>query len=566
MATIRAVHDALKTHKATYSALEDRLTKEARIARADADSVRAILRPMVVSAIAHAIPDLEAPTIGLFSNICEDMRLRSNPEITKTNLLAARERAIRDNQEITQAFGSKDDIAAKEMAARRTLEDLRKTQAAQEKALEANWNTLQPFRDLNKALEDKKLKPVDPQNLAAFDRPSGRVAQMIRWATDPAYRLARPRLDEMQAKGLDLKAETEATVQIKERLDEAAEAKGNTIADLRRYEKLQLDLSANNINIRSDRDILNEIRSVVIREMENSGFFSAVTTALPSLLPPEALGLNTRAQLMETLAGNLEKNRDDVRGITRGMTTSLSTLNRAIRNRQGLKQVKKFDLASKDSGMRRHQALLNQRLRAADDIRKASRHDTAYTTNTSGNDNNWLLWYLIFANNDSAQATPSGLEGHGGQFSGGGASGAWDNPADDPTQNSYFRAEMLGVTPKNAGDFGLSPDSFRIETDVLNSLGVDTSGLGAQDFNALSAGLASSTAPNISDTLSGGFNNLGYDLGRSLSGSTPDLSEISRGLSDLGSTINTDIGRSGTSDFSSPTVTDFGGSSPCNFD
>lgn len=562
MATIRDVHDALKTHKGTYSALEDRLTKEARIARADANSVRTILQPMVVSAIARAIPDLEAPTIGLFSDICKDMRLRSNPEITKTNLLVARERAIRDNQEITQAFGSSDDIAAKEMAARRTLEDLRTTQAAQEKALEAKWNTLQPFTDMNKALEAKNLKPVDPQNLAAFDRPSGRLAQMIRWATDPAYRLARPRLDEMRANGLDLKAETEATGQIMERLDETAEAKGNTIADLRRYEKLQIDLSANNINLRSDRDILNEVRLVVIQNMENSGFFSAVTAALPSLLPPEALGLNTRAQLMETLAGNLEKNRDDVRGITRGMTTPISTLSRAISNRQGHKQVKKFDLASKDSGMRRHQTLLNQRLRAADDIRKASRHDTAYTTNTSGNDNNWLLWYLIFANNDSAQAAPSGLEGHGGLFSGGGASGAWD----DPAQNSYFRAEMLGVTPKNAGDFGLSPDSFRIETDVLNSLGVDTSGLGAQDFNALSAGLASSTAPNISDTLSGEFNNFGRDLDSSLSCGTPDLSEISRGLSDLGTTINTDIGGSITPDFGSPTVTDFGGSSPCNLD
>lgn len=563
MATIREVRDSLKANLDIYSPLEARLTKEARIARQDETSIRAVLQPMVASAIARAIPDLDAPAIDLFSSIGKDLRLKTTPDKTKAHFISVRDKAQAATQKIIQTDGTAEEIRAREGAIRRALEDLTESQKNQEAALELNWEKLQPFQALNRKLEYENLKPVDPQNLAEFDRPAGRVMQMIRWVMDPAYRLARPRLDDMQAKGLDIKAESEATAVMTAKLKQISTAKQGKNAALFRYEQTRTSLAAHQSDIRSDRDILNEVRLVAAQNMENGGFFSAVTAALPSLLPPEALGLNTRAQLMETLAKQLESNRDDVREITRGMTTPISTLSRAISNRQGHKQVKKFDLAGKDSNMRRHQALLGQRLRATEDIRKASRHDSAYATNTSANNDNWLLWYLIFANSESGQAAPSGLEGHGGLFSGGGASAAWD---DDTARNSYFRAEMLGVTPQNARDFGLSPDSFRIETDVLNSLGVDTSGLGAQDFNALSAGLSSSTAPNISDSLSSGFNNLGCDLGSSLSSGTLDMSEISRGLSDLGSTINTDIGGSVTPDFSSPTVTDFGGSSPCSFD
>jgi hypothetical protein len=454
--------------------------------------------------------------------------LKQSPLTEKNRLLTRRSNAQAEMSEITRSNGSEATITSALTATRTATQDLqRQIGKAQEESAERDA-VLEPFENLNRKLNARGLSPVEPHNLSRFSRPSGGMAALWRWATDPAYRIARPVLDQLEAANVNIWIELNLRTEEQQDLNRLQTEEQKKKAETSRLNSVLTRLQECKNSQPSDREIVNTLRLTVSQMMENGGYLSAVTQAMPDLLPPEASALHTRATLMGKLAARLRETIKDAEPAATGLKDSLRDLDRAVGRNRSSVAVKNFDLSDRDRKLRAHQNVARQRLQASREIRSANSNNAA---STSSNDNDWLLWYLILSDNSSAQtASAAPFSGQGGRAGGGGASGQWE---DNSSPNSYFRADMLGVTPHDAHRYGIDPSSLRIPPDVQEALSVSAPDTVTSNFNTLSADTV--RLPTMD------FNTMGGTAGSTLPqfdlGSSVNLSDCATSVSDFASSI-----------------------------
>jgi hypothetical protein len=307
------------------------------------------------------------------------------------------------------------------------------------------------------------------------------MAALWRWATDPAYRIARPVLDQLEAANVNIWIELNLRAEAQQDLNRLQTEEQKKKAETAQLNSVLTRLQKCKANQPSDREIVNTLRLTVSQMMENGGYLSAVTQAMPDLLPPEASALHTRATLMGKLAERLRETIKDAEPAATGLKDSLRDLDRAVGRNRGNVAVKNFDLSDRDRKLRAHQNVTRQRLQASREIRSANRNNAA---STSSNDNDLLLWFLYMncSNNSPAQTgSIAPFSGQGGRAGGGGASGRWDDNVQ--ADNSYFRADMLGITPQDARQHGIDPASLRISPDMANTLDLAAPDTSTSGFN-----------------------------------------------------------------------------------
>lgn len=524
MATIREVRDSFQTHRSAYVEILEGLQAELRSATTEADAAKSTLAPLVAAALARAIPDLNAPAVQTFDRIGKDLGLKQSPLTEKNRLLTRRSNAQAEMSEITRSNGSEATITTALTASRTATQDLQRQAGKAREEIAQHDAVLEPFENLNRKLTARGLSPVEPHNLARFSRPSGGMAALWRWATDPAYRIARPVLDQLEAANVNIWIELNLRTEEQQDMNRLQTEEQQKKAETSRLNSVLTRLQECRNSQPSDREIVNTLRLTVSQMMENGGYLSAVTQAMPDLLPPEASALHTRATLMGKLAARLRETIKDAESTATGLKDSLRDLDKAVSRSRGYVAVENFDLSGQNRKLRAHQNLARQRLQASREIRSAANRSSA--ASTGSDDNDWLLWYLILSNNSSAQtASAAHFSGQGGRAGGGGASGQWDDTA---SPNSYFRADMLGVTPQDAHQHGIDPTSLRISSDVLDTLGVAAPDTGTSSFNALSADAVRLPTMDF-NTLGGGT--AGFTLPQF------DLGDVTKAL-DLGGSMN----------------------------
>ncbi len=530
MATIREVRDSFQTHRSAYVEILEGLQAELRSATTEADAAKSTLAPLIAAALARAIPDLNAPAIQTFDHIGKDLGLKQSPLTEKDRLLTRRSNAQAEISEITRSNGSEATITTALTASRTATQDLQRQAGKAREEIAQHDAVLEPFENLNRKLTARGLSPVELHNLARFSRPSGGMAALWRWATDPAYRIARPVLDQLEAANVNIWIELNLRTEEQQDLNRLQTEEQKKKAETSRLDLALTRLQECKNNQPSDREIVNTLRLTVSKMMENGDYLSAVTQAMPDLLPPEASALHTRATLMGKLAARLRETIKDAKPAATGLKDSLRDLNRAVGRSRDNVAVKNFDLSDRERKLRAHQNVARQRLQASREIRNATRNNAA---STSSNDNDLLLWclYMNCSDNSSAQtASAAPFSGQGGRAGGGGASGQWE---DNSSPNSYFRADMLGVTPQNALRHGIDPASLRIPPDVQEALSVSAPDTGTSNFNTLSADTV--RLPTMD------FNTMGGTAGSTLPqfdlGSSVNLSDCATSVSDFASSI-----------------------------
>ncbi len=534
--TIKQIKEALEKRQGVYKELGGALAEEAKLARAESNSARSILEGKIAGFVAQQLPSLEAPALGQLNQIAIEHNHPQRPMGLRDALLQKTAIAKGEQAELEARHGTAEAVGTHKRELNDAIERNATTRSDLRDSVEASSRTLRMLDRLNISLESMEATRITPETLAQYDRPQGLLAKVWRYITDSAYREARPVLDGYAKDGIDLTKEMEdrtafkATLNAAELLQQSLSAK-HTLA-----EQAERAIAKAKGEQKTDREILNEVRIATTNMiLSDPAIFSAVDKAFPNALDAETKAMHTRMQLFGQLATNIGQQKSEMEDVASNLDKPVKDLKKAVSNGNGSKKVA-FDLDGKTAKLDKHQLIMTQRIAAARDIRHTS-HSYAATSSSSSSSNdstNWLLWYLILSDNNHANATPANAfnSGMGGDFGGGGASGDWSK-----SDNSFFKAELLGVTPENAAHFGIDAKSLNIPADVARELGSSTStgdfsNLGSSDDNR-GAGLAGAALGGAAFTE---FNDLskGMDLGTQ----SLDMSSISRDISSLSSELS----------------------------
>lgn len=546
--SIKTLHDVLEGQRDTYKSLSHQLRDEQQLAKAESSAAREALEPVLAGFVARLVPDFAAPAYAKLDEIVRTEYHVRSPGLIKLRLERQGLEATAKLTDLTEQHGPLPALKEQVQATDNLLTQLQTTTSEKKAILSEANEQLGMLDHLNDRLQDKGYRPITADKLEYFAKPEGTFAQMARWATDGAYRMARPVLDSYTERGINLGTKLVERIDIKTELDDLAQQKPQLIA-AQTLTQQQIRAQEQQIELqRSPGEILREVRGVITDALLDRKTFLAAKQAFPAEMPHEAEWLSLRMDLMGKLADGIGQQKQEAEQVSDQLNDPLSKLAKAVRNRKGSKEID-FDLDDKAARMTKHQKLLGQRLTAARDIRSAA-HSAPSRAADSGSDiNTFLLWYLILSDTGPAQAaTPAFQSGGGGDFGGGGAGGSWD---EKPADNSYFRAELLGINPSNAKEYGLDAGQLRVAPETLRDLGVASSDFKGTDFSgssfsddnrgawALGAGLgaglgvAGSTAFN---ELSGGldfdtrkldFGNLGSEIGSSVSSISSEISSSS---------------------------------------
>ena len=576
---VRDIRDMLQNNRNTYQSISHDLSQEQHLARAERDAARQALEPVLAGFVSRLIPAADAPAVASLHALMSELGLEETPQTLREARHAQNAQARRNIAGLDQTYGSAQAVSAQISQLEQQLKEAKGgphgLQAASF-AHETLENKLHLFDEMNARLHDKNLPRVIAADLPDYARPASLIEQGWRWLTDSSYRTVRPVLDRYEQHQHDLpdmlgrRDDVRMAYLTRENdVQQMNSALARASNAQRSYAQAQASLS-------SPKEIVSEMRSHVTDTLlSNPAAFTAVKAAFADQLPPEAGALHTRMQLFGTLADNIGKNSREVSDVIRQLDKPLYDLNKAVRNSNGSKKVK-FDLHGKQQSMAKHQTLLQQRVKASGDIRSAARSETSTSYYHQDNSNDLLLWYLILSDNHgpAQAAAPAFASGAGGEFGGAGAQGQWGEAA----ANSYFRADLLGVTPDNAKDFGLDASQLRIAPEVLQDLGVSPASGGSgvdlptsSDFNSLSHDSSDKGIGQFAAgaALASGFNDLGQgmqfetptlDLGSQLSDMQRDLGGLTSDLGSIGSDIASSIG---SIDTGSSYSCDSGGSFDC---
>jgi uncharacterized membrane protein YgcG len=541
--SIKDIREALGAQKESYQGLARGLQEERLLAQAEAQTARQNLEPVLAGFVSRLVSDLEAPALAQFDELLASHNHPRRPGLTKYQLEQQNAKATAELAKLTAKHGPLDAVKAR-------FSEQEGTIAASAWALEAttqqrktNDKTLLMLDVLNDKLEADGHSSITAATLANYTRPPTLLGQLGRWLSHSAYRKARPELDAYAVRGIDLAAELTKRDELAAQADQQSAARQQAYAALTLTGQTVVAFEQQQALQRSPKEILSEVRTVITDALLDRATFIGAREMFAGQLPAEAEGLSLRAELFGKLADNIVQQHMEAAGVSEQLDDPLKKLDKAIRNRQGSKEID-FPLGKQVAKMQRHQTLLGQRLSAARDIRSAS-HSTS-ATSSSHDSSNFLLWYLILSDTGPAQAAaPAFQSGSGGDFGGGGAGGSWDEPV---AANSYFRAEMLGISPATAMAHGLDAGLLRIDAatqrdlGIGNSISINSSDLGgaslgddSRSLSTLGAGIGLGVAGSTT------FNELGsmdLDLRRM------DLGGISQEISSSVSSISSDIGSS----------------------
>lgn len=536
--TIKQIKEALEKRQGAYKELGGALAEEAKLARAESNSARSILEGKIAGFVAQQLPSLEAPALGQLNQIAIEHNHPQRPMGLRDALLQKTAIAKGEQAELEARHGTGEAVGTNKRELSGALERNATSRSDLRDSLEASSRTLRMLDRLNMSLESMEATRITPETLAQYDRPQGLLAKVWRYITDSAYREARPVLDGYAKDGIDLTKEMEDRTAFKATLNAAELQQQSLSAKHTLAEQAERAIAKAKGEQKTDREILNEVRVATTNMiLSDPAIFSAVDKAFPNALDAETKAMHSRMQLFGQLATNIGQQKSEMEDVASNLDKPVKDLKKAVSNGNGSKKVA-FDLDGKTAKLDKHQLIMTQRVAAARDIRHTS-HSYAATSSSSSSSNdstNWLLWYLILSDGNHAHASQSFNSGAGGDFGGGGASGDWGK-----ADNSFFKAELLGVTPENAASFGIDAKSLSIPADVARDLGSSTStgdfsNLGSSDDNR-GAGLAGAALGGVAFTE---FNQISGDLskGMDLGTQSLDMSSISRDISSLSSELS----------------------------
>lgn len=563
--TIREIKAALESRQDKYKELGKALAEEANLARAESHSARSILEGKMAAFVAEQLPDLKAPALNVFQHIAVEHNHPQQPGHIPATQQAKNANILREQRDIVAEHGPQEVLQQKLEQLTKNLGIAITRRDVSSRQLQAADRTLRPLDKLNDMLEELGATTITPQTLHVYDKPAGFMAGIWRHMTDRAYREARPVLDMYKAENVDLAKVIDGRSTIKA-AHEAAALYVQTISispERTRTTQVLDKLNGLKAAYKTDREILNDVRTAVTGMIvSDPAIFHTVDRAFPGAIDAESKAMHTRMQLFGQLAANIGGQKNDMENVADSLKKPLTDMAKAIRNGNGSHKVT-FDLPGKTAGLDKHQLVMTQRVQASRDIRSASHTNTATSTYHSDDSSNWLLWYMILSNNNQSAATTAALfnSGMGGDFSGGRANGEW-KPEDGSADNSFFRAELLGVTPHTANQFGIDSKDLSIPADCARDLGY-TSGTSA-DFNSLGSQLGSDSLSDITRDIGSGLQRI--DLGsfsNDLSGLSNDLGSSSSDWSSPSSS-SCDTGSSWSSSDCGSSYDS--GSSSCSFD
>jgi hypothetical protein len=527
--SVSTVRQELEAQERIYKSLYDSLRDEQALARQASAKAQKDLDPLLAGFLMREIPDLEAPSLTTLDALLRSQRNGIKPPsalIAQRN--AENEVAQSALRELTAIHGSPDEIARQVSTHEDAATQAARLRAQAHDSVRDKDILLRPFDEAQAAVFKQSGKELKPAHLAAYREEGNWFKHHWRNMFDKAYPLLRPVAEHYASTSTNLTTELAARTAHKEDAEKQATALSAAQAAHTRTLQTQERMTKLMRAQHTPEQIVADVRSHLAEVMMAPLVFNAVQEAFGERFPAQARPLLQKMQVMNRLAEGLNPHKSEVKKVLDGLEDPVSKLSKAVRNGRGSKQIE-FDLTGKRTQMQRHQTVMTQRLSAARDVRSAT------TTHDTGND--WLLWYLIFSSDSGPAhaAQPTFSSGGGGDFSGGGASGSWD---DEPARNSYFRAEVLGVTPQNAASFGIAPEQLRIAPEVMHDLGLklDISTPTSSDFNGLGS------SPGTTDfgsakldfgSMSGGieFDTRKLDLGNVASDLSESISSISSGLS-----------------------------------
>jgi len=526
--TIKEIKQALEQRKDTYKELGAALSEEANLARAESHSARSFLEGKIASLVAQQLPDLNAPALGTYDTIARDHNHPQTPGLLRDRLLEKTAAAKAEQAALEAKHGTAATLAARQTELTAQLAAGAITRSDLRNELTDNNQTLRMADKLNDLLERLDAPQITPDTLHQYARPQGWLAAAWRYMTDKPYREARPVLDGYAKEGIDLAAALQARTASKAALATAEGQHQTLSAQAALTDQAAVDLAKASAAQMTDREILNEVRTAVTgMVLSDPAIFHRVDAAFPGAVDGQMKAMHTRMELFGTLANNIGRQKGDMEGISSALDKPLKDLKKAVSNGNGSKKVE-FDLEGKTAKLDKHQLVMSQRVHAARDLRETSHSTTATSYNSSNDSTNWLLWYMIMTNNNDAAAHT--------------------HQQQQAAENSYFRAELMGVTPENASQHGLDGKSLSIPADVAADLGY-SNGTTSSDFNSLGdvdAGGSSKGADLATGAFTGAafaeFNDLskGMDLGSN----KLDLGSLSSDLSSLSSDLSSSTGSS----------------------
>lgn len=537
--TIREIKTALETRQAKYKELGKALAEEANLARAESLSARSILEGKLAAFVAGQLPALDAPALKTFQHIAVEHNHPQQPGHIPAVQQAKNANSLREQAEIEATHGPRETLQQQLQQLNSNLTVARDKRDGAQAQLRTADHTLRPLDKLNRKLEELGAPGITPQTLPMYDKPEGFMAHAWRHMTDRPYREARPVLERYKDEHEDLAALMTGRESLKA-AQAAAELAIQTLQpDKARATQTLQKLDGLKAVYKTDREILNDVRVAVTGMiLSDPAIFNAVDKTFPGALDAGDRNMHTRMQLFGQMTTTIGMQKTDMNGVADSLDKPLTDMAKAIRNGNGSRRVE-FDLSGKAARLDKHQMVMAQRVQASRDIRSASHTSTA--TYSPDNSTNWLLWYLILSDNNHATSTPAAHfnSGMGGDFGGGGASGGW-TPEAGHADNSFFRAELLGVTPHTASQFGIDSKDLGIPADFARDLGFTSQT--STDFNSLGSQMDTSSLSDFRKDI--GTSSQGIDLGSFSS----DLSSLS---SDLGSTSSSDWGSSSGSSYDS---------------
>lgn len=551
--TVSMVRQELQEEERRYKSLYDNLRDEQALARQASAKAQKDLDPLLAGFLMREIPDLSAPTLATFEQVLAAQGLPQRPAHTIAERQQENQTAQSNLRELIALHGTPETVA--KLAKQHeddAAEATRLRTAARDEVSQKN-RLLRPFDEAQAAVLKKSGEELKPAHLAAYRKEGNWLKHHWRGMFDKAYPLLMPVAEHYASMGTNLTAELASRTAQKDEAEMQASALSAAQAAQTRTQQTQERMTRLTTVQRTPEQIVTEVREQLAEALIKPVVFNAVQEAFGERFPAQARPLMQKMQVMNRLADGLTPHKSEVKKVLDGLEDPVSKLNKAVKNGRGGKQIE-FDLAGKQTQMKRHQSVMTQRVHAARDVRNASSSYTSHTTDTS---NDWLLWYLILSDNNSPAhaAQPTFSSGGGGDFGGGGASGSWDN---EPARNSYFRADVLGVSPQNAASFGIAPEQLRIAPEVMSDLGLklDISTPTSTEFNGLGSSLGATdfgSAKLDFGSVSGGieFDTRKLDFGSVASDLSESISSISSSVSDWSSTSSSGSSWSSSSSESS---------------
>ncbi len=541
-ASISDVKDALTLQQENYQKLHDALGREHRLTLAKREDLLNKAAPQFAGFL---MPFFQAGNEAELRKL-EGAMASSGPRAPRPFSLMQQRRdetqqAAREIEKFTKEHGPPEALAQKLVAQRQQLESDECSQRELSQQANDNNDVLRLFDSVNTKLSQQGKDELTLETLGGYTPESGWMKHAWRKLFDPVYEVAAPMIERYAKAGINLPQALRTRETLRTQRCEYQAARQEALARATRTDQLITQHRWLTQGLHTEPQIVQESYPLTLKGLREPEALRAVASAFP--LPADLLATLQKVEVLDKLASGIARSRDEARKTLDQLEDPVSKLNEAMQNGNASKRIE-FDLPDRTQQMNKHQTVLGQRARAAQDVRQ--RVDSAPPRSS---DNSWLYWYLLTnEGGPSHSAAPAFRSGGGGDFGGGGADGRWDTD-DEPARNSYFRAEMLGVTPKNAASFGIDPVRLRIEPEVLRDLDVkfDTISPTGVDFNALSNGIE--------------FDPRKLDLGSTVSDLSRSISSISDSVSsNWGSSSDSSSFSSDSSSFSSDS------GSSCSFD